>query len=820
MPTGSGKSFLAELAIAHALSKGWVLYLTPTNALAQQVRRDLQRSLQPFSTVHITAFVGGAEYTPLVDGDIEDARFVGVMTPEKCALALRLYPAVFEKCALCVFDECHLLNDPTRGVVADVLMAQLFSAAPAMRCLLMSAMVSNADELAAWLASVRKAETSSANIKWRPSRAARGFVFADLPARDRAKRRAAMELAQARKAMTTSAELPLGLLAGLSGPWTQDGEDDYRACGLPISARFESKRNRKGEFDQGDVPSWKNQTGRAVAELFASRGLPAINFVLTSRHHAFASAEQVTMPMPNALGSTAFPSVIDAQLVIADAELGVPTLLRDLLSKGVAVHTSAMLRVEQAAAESMFASGQAKLMVATGTLAQGLNLPAIAVVVSGSKLPYADPRELDAASGIRRADELILNGFGRAGRPGFANQGIVVLVSDHPFYGPVQPNLDGSSVLNVYPILAKPDSSITITSPVGNFLDNLLADENEQDATKIEVSLTSLLANVDGDDENAGTILRRTFGGYQKRVMFTDAQAAVARARVGNLKTKFLEAPSVPTWMPVAAMRAGVDFFRAQRMWQALKASGLPSHEERTSWTVQAWFDKFIDVLSWMPPTRISEYLDPKPKPRQPSPRTELARLASTIADLDAVPWSRPEGWDKHWQHLGKSAWAYMSGKSYAEIGAILFGGTASSYTSQRRNPSAGLPPVFKFVGDIMGNAMTLDAGCFLAIHQSWLESQAPETPLPDELQALPLCVRHGCDTLNTLAWFRFGFRERVCAHALAAKYPIPDMVSSDVERRLAVRRLRNAWLEEDDSSSALLKAARTIIMDGSSEVA
>jgi replicative superfamily II helicase len=71
------------------------------------------------------------------------------------------------------------------------------------------------------------------------------------------------------------------------------------------------------------------------------------------------------------------PDLVEAQLAIADAELGVETRLRGLLRRGIAVHTVAMLQVEQAAAEWMFADGKVKLMIATGTLAQGLNLPAV-----------------------------------------------------------------------------------------------------------------------------------------------------------------------------------------------------------------------------------------------------------------------------------------------------------------------------------------------------------------------------------------------------------------------------------------------------------
>ena len=386
MPTGSGKSFLAELAIAHALTRGWVLYLSPTNALAHQIRRDLMAALAPFD-VPVSAFVGGAEYTALTDEKLVEGKIVAVMTPEKCALALRLYPKMFSGCSLCVFDECHLLNDGKRGAVADILLAQLFHAAPVMRVLLMSAMVSNADELAGWLGSVRPNAGClpvASKIKWRPSRAARGFVFLEEESLRQARETGKVEIASSqKKALTVSHELPIGWLAGLSGPWTNDGPDDYRAAPLPVTANFQQRRKKNGKLTE-DFESWKNRTGLQMAELLASRGVPAGSISsLSSRHHVFGSAARVTKPMPGAVGVTGLPSLVEAQLSIADADLGVPTCLRDLLGRGVAVYTSAMLQVEQAASEWMFTHEKAKLMIATGTLAQGLNLPAVAVIVSG-----------------------------------------------------------------------------------------------------------------------------------------------------------------------------------------------------------------------------------------------------------------------------------------------------------------------------------------------------------------------------------------------------------------------------------------------------
>lgn len=818
MPTGSGKSFLAELAVAHALSRGWVLYLAPTNALAHQIRRDLGRALEPFTRVHVSAFVGGAEYTALSDEELETGLFVAVMTPEKCALALRLYPETFAKCALCVFDEAHLLKDPNRGAVADILLAQLFRAAPEMRLLLMSAMVSNADELAAWLSSVRNNEASVSKIKWRPSRAARGFVFVDQSSLESAIEDAKKVLASTSGAKTIKTELPLGWIAGLSGPWTRDGAEDYRTVKLPLEAEFLVKRSRKNVVWRG-FASWKNSTGLATAELFARHGLPAINFVLSSRHHAFGAAERVEAAIPGAIGPGAFPDLVEAQLAIADAELGVETRLRHLLRRGVAAHTAAMLQVEQAASEWMFAEGKAKLMIATGTLAQGLNLPAVAVVVSGSKLATAGPqdlRELDAAAGLTRANELILNGFGRAGRPGFANQGVVVLVSDDPLQARIVPDLDGSKALDDYPVLGEPDASVAVVSPIETFLDDLLAMGAEGDATKLEVALTALLSAFEDEDENAGTILQRTFAGYRMRSRFTAEHAALAQARVAEVKARFLERDGVPPWMPEVAMKAGVEFLRAQRMWQAYQSRGLVPVSDLARLDVRAWFEVLVDVLSHMPIARVGDYLDRK---ATPTPRTRLASLASGVRDVDVVPWARPNGWVDAWHELGAVVVAYMEGKPFTQIGALLFGRPASEFTSQRSDGARGLPPVFKFLGDIVERALSVDAGCFLALNESWLQAEYPGTAVPEYLQALPLCIRNGCDDLDVLAWFRFGFRQRVCAHALAQAFPLAQDIVGDAARSEAVREARRTWLRrESGGERSLLDFAQVVVREGSSE--
>ncbi len=815
MPTGSGKSFLAELAVVHALARGWVVYLAPTNALAHQIRRDLKAALSAFDEVEVTAFVGGEEYTALTEDAISVGASVCVMTPEKCALALRLHPEAFESCSLCVFDECHLLNDRGRGVVADVVLSQLFAKSPAMRVLLMSAMVANPDDLRGWLADVRGHGAHRSVLSWRPSRAARGVAFLDsepLAAAERAAEAAVPAGVLAAK--TDRRALPLGWLMGLSGPWTLDGPLDYRASSLPIAAELVRRRTRRGVIEQS-VNSWKNSTGRKLGEMLAANDIPTIDFIMSSRHHAFGLARDA-QPVPGCVGAGPLPPIVEAQLAIADAELGVSTVLRDLLRKGVAVHTSAMLQVEQAASERMYAEGGAKLMFATGTLAQGLNLPAAAVVVSGSELGGPVPPD-DAAAGLDRANSLILNGFGRAGRPGFANQAVVLLVSDKPLKAPVVQDLTGKRVLASYPVLGEADASVEVHSPIERFIDNLILGD-DQGAIPLDLALTTMLSAFDGDVEGAGTLLRRTFGGWVKRAVFGEAQAIEATRRVAEVKREFLERDKVPPWMATAAVKAGVEFFRALRMWQALSRRGLVPPDQLATQGVMGWLDVFLDVVAHMPARRVREYLDDK---KTETPRTRLHALVAGVGEEseDDPDWTRPERWAVAWNDLGDLVRVYMQGGTYKQISARLYGTPLAEVSNQRGDGGRGLPPVFKFVSEVVERALAIDAGLLLALVECWLEAEQPEVVPPDDLKVLPLCVRNGCDTHTSLSWFRFGFRQRACAHAFARVFPLPQDATDDRSRAAFVRETRRQWLAtEAEEPPGLLDHARVVIKEGSSE--
>jgi hypothetical protein len=171
VPTGAGKSFLAEIAVSQGLATGWALYLVPTNALANQVRHDLERALEGLEDAQVRAFLGGDEYTTLSEEHASDVPVgtVVVMTPEKCALALRLAPEAFATCRVCVFDECHLLSDGTRGVLAELVMSHVVALATTCRFVLMSAMMANPDDVANWLSAATGSPAVVVRRPWRPA---------------------------------------------------------------------------------------------------------------------------------------------------------------------------------------------------------------------------------------------------------------------------------------------------------------------------------------------------------------------------------------------------------------------------------------------------------------------------------------------------------------------------------------------------------------------------------------------------------------------------------------------------------------------------
>lgn len=96
--------------------------------------------------------------------------------------------------------------------------------------------------------------------------------------------------------------------------------------------------------------------------------------------------------------------------------------VRSLLVHGLAAHHAGMLAENRRAVETLFREGHLPILVATSTLAMGVNLPAHLVVVKTTK---------HYLNGEYRSysESAILQMIGRAGRPGFDTSAFAVIMT-------------------------------------------------------------------------------------------------------------------------------------------------------------------------------------------------------------------------------------------------------------------------------------------------------------------------------------------------------------------------------------------------------
>ena len=144
VPTGAGKTWIAEQAIARILKKGgrsW--YASPLKALSNTKYSDFSR-------------IFGPENVGILTGDRKEKPEAPIIVGTTEILRNQLYDAMYQGTTLptdfVVLDEAHFLGDEDRGVVWEEIMIYLPSRIP---LLLLSATIGNAKVISQWLSSIR-----------------------------------------------------------------------------------------------------------------------------------------------------------------------------------------------------------------------------------------------------------------------------------------------------------------------------------------------------------------------------------------------------------------------------------------------------------------------------------------------------------------------------------------------------------------------------------------------------------------------------------------------------------------------------------------
>lgn len=814
LPTGSGKSFIAELAIAQSISTGWILYIAPTNALVHQIRRDLKKSLRSFDGLDIRTFVGGDEYTTLENEFLDELndsyKFIAVMTPEKCAMSLRVNPDMFQNCSLCIFDECHLLGEGTRGATVDLVLGQILSIQPDIKFILMSAMLSNPDDLSEWLESVTDNETKISSISWKPTRSIRGAVGVEynsyLETKQLAKN-SLLEKSENRK--NEKFEPSLSVLFSLSGIWGSNYRD-YSLMNLKTTAKYTlSRKDAHNSWVYTAQPnSWVNQTSKSLGIELAGKGIPTIVFIPSNRHYPFSLAKNLNLNTDD----SSLNELESNFLFLAEKELGIESEVKKLLEQyKIGVHTAYMLDTEKEAVERMFINQRIKLLFATGTLAQGLNLPSVAVVVAGTRV--GDAREAYTPEAQIRAKALILNAIGRAGRAGFSNQSLSLLVPNEPLIYKQQESDVYNAILKLN-VLQDKDASISVRSPLEGFLDNVLNGSLQADRASLqELSIMSMLTsdNEDEDIEKTKNILNKTYASSKIKQSLNQEKLEAATLAITQIKKEFLEKSKAPDWIITVARKTGFDFFTANLFFQIVNNILSEIDEKETlEWDIQKWNNLLFYCMRELPPYYIERFLPETPS-QKPTFINKMRRALKDLSEKD-IQWEKPDGWDSYWDEFSQITRLYMQGKTYAEIAIAYL--KVGEPVEVSRTAGKPIPDVIALIKNQIEKVSSY-AGLLVAILE---EALYKERDLPFNLNGLPIAIKNGLKDQSSLYWYGYAMRNRSVAHILASNFPLGNFIDEETSKRIVSQKKRD-WLKDEldlsylnSEEKSILEAAKSII--------
>ncbi|MGH8870190.1 MAG: DEAD/DEAH box helicase, partial [Actinomycetes bacterium] len=391
-PTGSGKTVVGEFAVHLALARGQkCFYTTPIKALSNQKYADLVRRYGQHKVGLLTG-----------DNSVNGEAPVVVMTTEVLRNMLYAGSPTLRGLGHVVMDEVHYLSDRFRGAVWEEVIIGLPESV-SLACL--SATVSNAEEFADWLVTVR-GDVEVVVSEHRPvplwQHVAVGGRLVDLFV-DEGTKQVNPELVRLARDDTSR---------GRGG--------DKR------SARGRQRPRRLRRPDRVEV----------IDRLAAADLLPAITFIFSR-----AGCDAAVLQCLYAGMRLTTPAERDAIRAHAEARcaalpehdlavLGYHEWLAGL-ERGLAAHHAGMLPTFKEVVEELFVQGLVKAVFATETLSLGINMPARTVVLE----------RLSKWNGETHAD-LTPGEYtqltGRAGRRGIDVEGHAVVLG--------QPGLDPKAV--------------------------------------------------------------------------------------------------------------------------------------------------------------------------------------------------------------------------------------------------------------------------------------------------------------------------------------------------------------------------------------
>lgn len=512
IPTGAGKTTLAQLKACASLVDGQkILFLAPTHALVTQVTNEWRESFPEASVKN--SFLSDGEYAETENEELPD---ITVMTPERCLTLVMMNPQSFTDVGLVIMDECHILHatsidDSYRATDAMFCLLRLFNASPNADFMLMSAMIENTDELAGWIEQQTNRRCAPVQDEWKPTRQVRSCVIyargetQQLHTKLSRDKREVKRKGKKNPSSAIKKELkvhPYGFFC-LNQTWNTKQLSDY--CVLPLSDETVLLGTNKY---WGLAPNRNVVSAKLAVKLVKAN----VKTIVFSQQIGYTTA--IAGQVAKEVGNQNNVDFNDQELELWSQlieELGGANYIFGPVGGVAACHHGLLLEKERKLVESMFARDSGvKVLVATPTLAQGMNLPAEAVIIAGDdRFDSAQDEQAEL-----EAHEL-LNAAGRAGRAGHKAQGFVLIVTGKIVEFNDEDNSLSSSWFDLQKrVFSKSDQCLTIVDPLQRLIDTI-----HSGTTENVLSVNYIFRRIPCDpaqtpDENVRRTMSRSFAAF------------------------------------------------------------------------------------------------------------------------------------------------------------------------------------------------------------------------------------------------------------------------------------------------------------------
>lgn len=373
VPTSSGKTRIAELSILNAIVESpekKILYIAPFRSLAYEIENSLG-DIFATAKIKVSHLYGGNLFTSLDVEELSEAKVV-IATPEKAKAIFRCQKDFFMELSLVVMDEGHLFGIEYRQIGNEIFYEELkaFLADAGCKYLLLSAVLPNSEDLSEWLTGT---DGNVYHNDWRPSKQICGILNWN------------------------------GVSVDLE--WYNGNKISSFNHNFVLRRELPRRpRDRKKHFYPKDKIEAIVETARKLETLGST--LIYVPIKKSCKTYADAYAKSVQNEQPYI-----FKNEIERRIFeLTCKESYSDTYIYDFATKGIFCHNADLFADVRISLEELMQNERPRVIIATSTLSQGVNLGVSTVIMSavsnaGKELTKKDFWNLAGRAGRAFVDE-------------------------------------------------------------------------------------------------------------------------------------------------------------------------------------------------------------------------------------------------------------------------------------------------------------------------------------------------------------------------------------------------------------------------------